>query len=70
MLSSAESEEECCLGVIACSPAQPCHNKHEKSCKTNAENMKQLIDPQVPCNVESVPPFFLLSFPVALLLTS
>lgn len=70
MFSSAESEEECCLGAIACSRAQPCQNKHEESCKTNTENIKQLTDPQMPCNVESVPPFFLLSFPVALLLTS
>lgn len=70
MLSSAESEEKCCLGIIIGSHAQPWHNRHEKSCKTNTENMKQLTDPQMLCYVESMPPFFLLSFPVALLLTS
>lgn len=46
------------------------HNRHEKSCKTNTENMKQLTDPQISCHVENTPPFFLLFFPVALLLTS
>ena len=62
MLSSAESEEKCSLGVIICSPAQPWHNRHEKSCKTNIENMKQLSDPEMPCYVKSVPLSFYFLF--------